>query len=90
MSPALPRPVPSGVSDGSPNDNDKEHFGKLVDSADPARTDLDHIYSYSFMTMSVQECRALTSRFRKADPDNEGLTQVRERQSKPQPSQAKA
>lgn len=72
--PSLPRRVSSSSIDGS-SPKDKEHFGQIVDSADPALSHLDHAYSYSFMSLSLKECRALMSRFRQADPDNIGLTQ---------------
>lgn len=72
--PSLPRRVSGLPIDGS-SPKDKEHFGQIVDSADPALSHLDHAYSYSFMSLSLKECRALMSRFRLADPDNNGLTQ---------------
>jgi Ca2+-binding EF-hand superfamily protein len=73
---SFPQPDPSRRDQIAASENaEEEDLEKLLDNTDPAHSHLDPEYSYSFIHLSLEECRALVQRFRSADPENNGLTQ---------------
>lgn len=73
---SFPQPDPAARLSplAASNVPEEEDLGQLVDNADPAQSHLDPEYSYSYLHLSLKECRALVAQFRAADPENNGLT----------------